>query len=75
MRLVFIVADATHAAHIGGEVERQTATVDIPDESIPVIVREYLRIKSEENTSNGKWSYLSMSVAIDSAELAKGSKE
>lgn len=56
MKIAFTVSDFGAAANIGGDVERKTATIEIPDEQIPKIVRDHL--------ATPKWSTLSISVCV-----------
>lgn len=53
MRITVIVADATHAVHVGGEVERVARTFDMPKE-----MADWL-------ASQAVGSYCSVSLAID----------
>lgn len=53
MRITVIVSDATHAVHVGGEVERVARTFDMPQEMADWI------------TAEAVGSYASVSLAID----------
>lgn len=59
MKLAFTVADANHQIHVGGETERTTAIVEIPEELLPEIVKKYL----EERMKPG-YCYHSLSISV-----------
>lgn len=54
MRITVIMADAAHAMHVGGEVERYTRTFDAPPELAAYI----------ESVKQGN-AYASVSLAIE----------
>lgn len=54
MRITVIMADASHAAHVGGEVERSTRTFDAPPELAAYV----------ERIRRGN-AYVSVSLAIE----------
>ena len=54
MKLTVIVADAAHAVHVGGEVERYTKTFDAPPE-----LAEFIAKAKHQN------GYASVSIAIE----------
>lgn len=53
MRITVIVSDATHAVHVGGEVERVARTFDMPREMADWLATQAVG------------SYYSVSLAID----------
>ena len=52
MKIAVIVADATHAVHVGGEVVRTVRMFDLPDE-----IAAYIRSNED--------GYISVSLALD----------
>lgn len=62
MKLVFTVSDAIHAAHVGGEVERKSAILEIDHLALPALVRDYLT--EIANESSKKPCFLSMSISV-----------
>lgn len=56
MKIVFTISDFGAAANIGGDTERSSFIVDVPDEHIPHKVRDHFENK------NNKWQTLSLSV-------------
>ena len=54
MKIVATISNYGAAANIGGHVEYRSAIIEIPDNQIPKIVREYME--------GGKWSSLSFSI-------------
>ena len=62
MTIIVTIADATHAVHAGGEVERKSASIEIPDDAVPAILREYFELKAKEKSGN--WCYLSASFSL-----------
>jgi hypothetical protein len=64
MRIAFTVCDCSHAVHAGGDPERQTAMVEIPDDNVPQLVREWLDAKRYERETAGAYCYKSCSLSI-----------
>lgn len=64
MKIAITIADANHMAMGGGEVERFTSIVQIPDESLSPAVKAYIKARNEEDPSKGKWCYLSASLSL-----------
>ena len=65
MKLAFTVSNGIHYINVGGEVERVTYLMDIPDESLPPYIRDFLaeRNSPDETTRRQRW-YESMSISI-----------
>ena len=61
MKLAFTIADAVHVLNAGGEVERRTVIVEIPDETLPKLLKTYLADKSNEPHP---WCYMSLSISV-----------
>lgn len=65
MNIIVTVADASHAVHIGGEVERKSAVITIPDEGLPKIVKDYFRDKSMEDQKANRYSFSTISFSLE----------
>lgn len=61
VRITVIVADAAHAIHVGGEIERYTRTFDAPSEMAAFLEK----VRSEN-------SCVSVSLAIEDQQAGKG---
>ena len=64
MKLIFTVTEATHYVHVGGEIERVSDSIEIPDELLPDIVKEYFKDKQKAEENDSYHSYMSMSISI-----------
>jgi predicted transcriptional regulator of viral defense system len=64
MKLAFTICDALQTSYAGGVADLQTAIVEIPDEQIPKIVREYLDSQRIADPTRGNFCYKSCSVSI-----------
>jgi len=64
VKIAFTVCDCGHVVHAGGDPDRQTATVEIPEDHVPQIVREFLDAKRQERDDAGRWCYKSCSLSI-----------
>ncbi len=64
MKLAFTVSNTGHAANIGGEVERNTAIIEIANDQVPKLVRQYIESKQLEDGTKGKWSWLQLSISL-----------
>ena len=64
VKIAFTVCDCAHVVHAGGDPERQTAMVDIPDDQVPKIVRKFLDAKRQELDDDVRWCYRSCSLSI-----------
>jgi hypothetical protein len=61
MKIVFTISDFGAAANIGGDTERKSMIVDVPDELIPLEVSKYL-----EGGDSSHWQTLSLSLLVES---------
>ena len=62
MKLAFTLANYGAAANVGGDVERETHIVELPDESLPSDVRDHL---TDPNIR--KWQTLCISILKEGA--------
>jgi hypothetical protein len=59
MKLAFTISYFGAAVHVGGEVEKETILVDVPDEQIPPPLQKYLDLKEKGTTS-----YTTLSISF-----------
>jgi hypothetical protein len=59
MKIAITVSDAVHVANAGGELQRETAIIEIADDKLPPLVRRYLEAKGR-----GEPCYQSMSFSL-----------
>ncbi len=55
MKIVATIADFGAAANIGGDVERESEIIDVPDDAVPPMLKEQLEKKSQ-------WVTISLSI-------------
>lgn len=69
MKIVATVTDAAGVVHAGASIEARSAIIDIPDESLPPVVKTYLKnlewAKQGENRHT--YEYLTFSI-LDEAK-------
>ena len=58
MKLAFTIADAGHALHVGGQVTQTTHIIDVPENLVPMSVKQYLDNKHRPEC------YWSMSISV-----------
>ena len=63
MKLAFTVANGIHYINAGGEVERVTYLMDVPDEAVPPYIRELLADRDCDTKKRNRWCE-SISVSI-----------
>lgn len=69
MKIVFTISDFGAAANIGGDTERRSMVVDIPDELIPLEVSRYLK-----DGDRAHWQTLSLSLLVESTNNSEVDK-
>lgn len=70
MKLVFTIADATLLIHTGGDVERKSYLLEVPDENIPRGVMQELRNR-RESTKPGNVASIAISILEEEQEEKK----
>lgn len=73
MKIAMTISDASDMAGCGGELERQTHIVDVPNELIPPAIKRHLAEKQRRETAMEKgtplgWYYVSMSISLVAEE-------
>ncbi|MDD3926367.1 MAG: hypothetical protein PHT33_06900 [bacterium] len=69
MKIVATVSDVTEVVHCGGRAEIVSAVIEIPDESLPAIVRQHLAHKKQCNEHGcGCFSTVSFSYMEEEVE-------
>ena len=71
MKLVCTVTDVGAAVHAGGAPESSSAIIEIPDEQLPRIVKQYfekVRWANENPKSRSNYSQLSFSILQETSE-------
>lgn len=63
MKIVVTVHDCGMASNVGGSVESQSAVIEIPQDRVPAIVREYFDAVRLANDRKGP-SYLGISFSL-----------
>jgi hypothetical protein len=58
MKLAFTIADAGHALHVGGQVTQTTHIIEVPENLVPMSVKQYLENKHRPGC------YWSMSISV-----------
>lgn len=66
MKIVFTISDFGAAANIGGDTERRSMIVNVPDELIPMPVKKHL-----EGDDTRHWQTLSLSILEESTNNSK----
>jgi len=68
MKLVFTISDSVIAFHVGWNVEYRSAILEIPDASLPQIVRDW-RHQRDKDKKAGKPFYDTISISILDEEM------
>ena len=67
MKIAITVCDCTDVVHAGGEPQRTTSIIELPDDKIPAILRNYLEdiaAAKEHQEKYGKPQYVYKSVSL-----------
>ncbi len=51
IKIVVTIADATEMVNTGADLEKRSAIIDIPETSIPRILKEYLKDRKYQSVS------------------------
>lgn len=62
MKIVFTETDGSGAYHIGIDVERRSAMIEIPDTQLPPLVKNFLDQRKQLKES-GNFDYSSLSIS------------
>ena len=62
MKLIATICDCGHVVHAGGEPERTSYEIDIPDDKLPRALLDYVKQKQAED--KGTWCYKSVTFSI-----------
>jgi len=62
MKIVFTETDGSGAYHIGIDVERKSAILEIPDEQLPHLAKRFFDERKRIKKSGG-WDYSSLSIS------------
>lgn len=63
MKITFILKDFSSVVHVGGGMETRTATMEIPHDSLPNIVREHIEYRAKCKPQ-GPHRYETMEIGI-----------
>ena len=63
MKIVFTIADATHAAHIGCDVERKSAIIEVSEDQIPALVKGHFAAKKWAKEGPNRYVYETLSLS------------
>jgi hypothetical protein len=64
MKIVVTVCDAAQAVHVGGKVENRSDVIEIPDDALPKIVKDYLFFKEWEKGGPDRCAYQTLTFSI-----------
>ena len=62
MKLIATICDGGHVVHVGGELERTSYEIEIPDDKLPLALIDYVKQKQAEE--KGTWCYKSVAFSI-----------
>jgi hypothetical protein len=64
MKIIATVSDATGVVHAGALCEHRSAIIDIPDDSLPPLLKQYLDNKKwvKDGENRCSYDYLSFSI-------------
>lgn len=63
MKIVVTISEFGAAANLGGDVERRSAVIDIPDDQLPVMLQQELQYRAEAREADGQvWTSISFSL-------------
>ena len=76
MKLAVTICDCGQVVHAGGEPNRETSIIQLRDDQIPAMLRDFVEEKNREREQAGQWCYKSatFSVVVDGANKIGGAE-
>jgi hypothetical protein len=64
MKIVVTVTDVGEAIHCGGDVVRKSAIIEIPEDQVPSIVKNYFKNKRWAKERPNRFTYQTLSFSL-----------
>ena len=64
MKIVATITDATCVVHIGGDISRESAIIDIPDDLVPGIIKEHFKRTEWARSGENRHCYETLSFSL-----------
>lgn len=64
MKIVVTVTDVGSVVHAGGSAESRSAIIEIPDSSVPEIVKQYFKSKKWASEEKNRHCYKDLSFSL-----------
>jgi len=73
MKIVVTITDAAGVVHAGATIESRSAILEIPNDKLPTIVKQYLENKVWAKQKEGRYTYeyMTFSILDEEAECEK----
>lgn len=75
MKIVATISDCSAAANVGGDVERISYVIEIPQEATPAPILDHLATLKKNRTAREKgeqvWHYVYLSLSILDEQLSR----